>query len=218
MLKSTAYNKAYYEEHRQSGLDYLGYGDWQDKYAQWLTDCLGWKGKRVLDVGCACGSILRGLGKSGAIVQGVDLNEHAIQLGRRKWPDMTPLLHVCDAVNLHLFSGGSWNGIHTNQVAEHWRPEHVPLIMEELSRVTTSGSLWWCALDTEEFFSRHNRSTSDPGEDPTHLCVKARKWWIDQLPKHSWIDETENYDRILRSHPTSYLAKYDWDYFLARKK
>ena len=33
---------------------------------------------------------------------------------------------MCDAVNLHLFGDGSWDAVHTAQVAEHWRPELVP--------------------------------------------------------------------------------------------
>ena len=121
--------------------------------------------KRVLDVGCACGAVLRGLGDAGAIVQGVDLSEYMIQLGREKWPDMAPLLKVADAVNLHSFEDGHWDAIHTAQVAEHWRPELVPLVLRELHRVTASGGLLFCALDTEELFARQGR---DPGAGGPH--------------------------------------------------
>src|SRR5262249_35606636 len=103
--------------------DYLGFGDWQRQYGRWLVESLGWKGQRVLDVGCACGSVLRGLGEAGAVVQGVDVSEHMVGLGRQTWPDMAPLLHVCDAVNLHLFGEACWDGLHSGQVAEHFKPE-----------------------------------------------------------------------------------------------
>jgi len=53
------------------------------------------------------------------VVPGVDLNEHMIALGREKWPGMAGLLHVADAVNLHMFSDESWDAVHSSQVAEH---------------------------------------------------------------------------------------------------
>ena len=121
-LRSTSYGEGYYREHKLAGLDYLGFGDWQREYGRWLVGALGLGGRLVLDVGCACGSIVRGLAEAGAAAQGVDLSEHMVRLGREKWPDMAPLLHVCDAVNLHLFADGSWDAVHTAQVAEHWKP------------------------------------------------------------------------------------------------
>lgn len=54
-LSATTYGQRYYEEHRCSGLDYLGFGDWQRQYGRWLVESLALRGKRVLDVGCACG-------------------------------------------------------------------------------------------------------------------------------------------------------------------
>lgn len=213
-LKSTAYGKEYYTEHKESGLDYLGFGDWQQRYARWLVDSLSWKGKRVLDVGCACGAILRGLGEAGAVVQGVDVNEHMIQLGRQQWPDMTPLLLICDAVNLHLFPDASWDAIHTAQVAEHWKPKLVPLILEELRRVTKPGGLLFCALDTEELFARQGRTLEH--EDPTHVCIRPMSWWHAQLEANGWELCGAHIERRLRSHPDSYLTKHDWDWFVAR--
>ena len=68
-LTARGFDRRYYDEHKLAGLDYLGFGDWQREYGRWLVESLGLKGKRVLDVGCACGAILRGLGEAGAIVQ-----------------------------------------------------------------------------------------------------------------------------------------------------
>jgi 2-polyprenyl-3-methyl-5-hydroxy-6-metoxy-1,4-benzoquinol methylase len=122
-LTSKSYDVNYYEQHRAAGLDYLVYGEWHRRYGRWFVGSLKLQGRRCLDVGCACGTLLRGLGEAGAIVQGIDLSEHMISLGRRRWPDMAPILLVCDAVNLHIFSDGLWEAIHCAQVAEHWRPE-----------------------------------------------------------------------------------------------
>ncbi len=214
-LSSHAYDHHYYEEHKIAGLDYLGFGDWQLEYGRWLVDSLGLKGQRLLDIGCACGAILRGLGEAGAVVQGVDVNEHMIHLGRAKWPDMAPLLFVCDAVNLHLFGDSCWDAIHTAQVAEHWKAELVPHILHELARVVVPGGLMFCALDTEELFARQGRVVEH--EDPTHVCIRPMAWWHEQLQQAGWAVCSAEVEPALRKHPESFLKRYDWDWFVAKK-
>jgi 2-polyprenyl-3-methyl-5-hydroxy-6-metoxy-1,4-benzoquinol methylase len=214
-LSATGFTERYYQEHKLAGLDYLGFGDWQIRYGRWLVESLVLSGKRLLDVGCACGSILRGLGQAGAIVQGVDLCEAMIRRGREHWPDMAPQLHVCDAVNLHLFSDGSWDAVHSAQVAEHWKPELVPFILRELARVTTPGGLLFCCLDTEEMFARQGRRLET--EDPTHVCIRPMTWWHDRLAEAGWQVCTADFEPALRSHPDSFLKRYDWDWFLAKR-
>jgi len=213
-LRATAYAEQYYREHQQAGLDYLGHGEWQLRYGRWLTEALAWRKKRVLDVGCACGSIVRGFGEGGVVVQGVDLCEHMIQLGRTQWPDMVPLLHVCDAVNLHLFADGIWDGLHSAQVAEHWKPELVPFILRELRRVTSPGGLFFCALDTQELFARQGRHLEH--EDPTHVCIRPLAWWHDQLAACGWQVVSDDVRPALQGHAESFLSQYDWDWFVAR--
>ncbi len=215
-LTSKGFDERYYSEHRLAGLDYLSFGDWQQQYGRWLVQSLNWKGRRVLEVGCACGSILRGLGEAQAIVQGVEINEHMVKLGREKWPDMAPLLHICDAVNLHLFGDGEWEGIHSSQVAEHWKPKLVPHILEELHRVTAPGSIFFCALDTEELFARQSRTMES--EDPTHVCIKPMSWWHEQLATAGWDVCTSEVEPALRNHKESFLKRYDWDWFAARRR
>jgi ADP-heptose:LPS heptosyltransferase/2-polyprenyl-3-methyl-5-hydroxy-6-metoxy-1,4-benzoquinol methylase len=214
-LSSRAFNHHYYHEHKRAGLDYLGFGDWQQQYGRWLVESLELRDRRVLDVGCACGAILRGLGQAGAIVQGVDVNEHMIRLAREKWPDMAPLLFVCDAVNLHLFDNASWDAIHTAQVAEHWKPELVPFILRELARIVVPNGLLFCALDTEELFARQNRRIEE--EDPTHVCIRPMAWWHDQLAQAGWHVRREEYRGKLMEHPLSFLSRYDWDWFVAER-
>ncbi len=214
-LRATGYTERYYREHRLAGLDYLGFGDWQRQYGLWLVEALGLRGRRVLDVGCACGAIVRGLGEAGAVVQGVDLCEHMVALGRAQWPDMAGLLHVCDAVNLHLFGDESWEAIHTAQVAEHWRPELVPFILRELARVVVPGGLLFCCLDTEELFARQGRRME--GEDPTHVCVRPLAWWRERLREAGWEEKSAEHEAALRGHPEGFLGRYDWDWFVARR-
>lgn len=214
-LKSTSYDEAYYREHVMGGLDYLGHGDWQISYGRWLATALSWRGKSVLDVGCACGSILRGLGEAGIVTQGIDLSDYMVRLGREKWPDMAPLLHVCDAANLHLFGDASWDGLHCAQVAEHWKPELVPTIVAELARVTRDGGLWFCCLDTTELFERQKRPPD--GGDPTHICVKPLSWWHETVTAGGWEIVSDVYRDRLSAGCDSFLRRYDWEWFVARR-
>jgi SAM-dependent methyltransferase len=215
-LSSRSFDARYYEEHKHAGLDYLGFGIWQQQYGRWLVESLQWEGKRVLDVGCACGSILRGLGQAGAVVQGVDVCEHMIRLGREQWPDITPLLFVCDAVNLHLFADGSCDAVHTAQVAEHWKPELVPHTLRELHRVVKPKGLLFCALDTAELMARQQRDASQ--EDPTHVCIRPCFWWFEQLAVAGWDVCSDEFTDRLQAHPESFLKRYDWDWFVARRR
>lgn len=215
-LNATSYGEQYYTEHVLAGLDYLGHGDWQREYAAWLADVFNWRGRRVLDVGCACGSVMRGLGHVGVVVQGVDVSEFMIDRGRRKWPDQARLMHVGDAVNLHMFADAEWDGLHSAQVAEHWHPELVPFILAELARVTKPGGLFFCTLDTVELFARNNRDMAD--EDKTHVCVRELEWWHSLLVGAGWDVVTAEYRDLLAEHAGSFLKRYDWDFFVARRR
>jgi len=214
-LSATSYDEQYYQEHRDAGLDYLAYGSWQAEYCRWLTDTLGLSGKHLLDAGCACGSIVRGFAEAGVVTDGVDLNEYMILQGRAQWPELAKRLHICDAVNLHLFEDEQFDVVHSAQVAEHWKPELVPCILRELQRVTKPRGLFVCFLDTLELMDRQGRRAEE--EDPTHICIKPLSWWQQHLTQNGWQVCSGEFRQILQKHPLSYLRKYDWDWFIARK-
>lgn len=204
------YGPEYYEEHRDAGLDYLGHGEWQENYAKWMVESLGLKpGMKMLDVGCACGSILEGFRKQGLECVGIDLSEHMIKLGREKFPGLR--LEIMDAVNMHLFKIGEFDFVHSAQVAEHWNPDLVPFILYEISRVMNLESRFFCCMDTLDFFMRHNRNPTGAGEDPTHQCLKPLFWWKavahDQFLFSAPMDD-------LKAHELSYFNQYDWDALL----
>lgn len=213
LLTATSYAEEYYEQHRRAGLDYLNYGKWQEEYGKWFVESLGLKGKSVLDVGCACGSIASGFARAGALVSGVDVNEHMITLGRTKW--LKEQLKICDASNLHYWKDATFDFIHSAQVFEHFKASLVPNILDELHRVTKPDGALFVALDTTEMFERQGRDLAH--EDATHVCVKPMAWWDELLPKHGW-ERAPDLDDKLKNHPGSYFQNYDWDYFIVRKQ
>lgn len=215
MLTATEYNKQYYEEHKIAGIDYLYFGEWQQIYGKWIERGMKWHGKTVLDVGCACGSIMRGMIEAGIIVQGIDLSQHMIDLAGEKWADMKPILHCGDADDLSRFDDESFDGIHTTQVAEHWNPDAVPQILKELARITRKDGHMYVALDTEELFIRQNRNMET--EDPTHLCIRPMSWWRNRLAETGWLDVSEQFKKNLLEQEIKFVQQHDWDWFVARK-
>lgn len=212
MLRTKVFDKDYYYEHLEAGLDYCGHGGWQEGYGRWLADALGLRGKKLLDVGCACGSIAAGLAKAGVYVSGCDCNEHMITMGRRQW--LADQLKICDATNLHYWADGTFDCVHSNQVYEHLKPELVPFILREAARVTVPGGLLFAVLDTTEMYERQGRRLED--EDPTHTCVKPMAWWHEMLADNGWRLDQELWQAVV-DHPQSYFRSYDWDGFVARK-
>lgn len=208
------YGVEYYARTKAEGLDLLSYGTWQERYGRWLVDVFGWRGRHVLDVGCACGSMLRGLLAAGADIDGVDCSEFLVQLGREQWPDLAGRLFIGDAVNLHSIADASYNWLHSCVVAEHWRPELVPFILAELLRVTKPGGGFFCAYESG---SGSTPGVADPAAEPTHICLRPPAWWEAQLLETGWELCSDTWRRALHAHPQSFFGDYHWDWFVARR-
>lgn len=211
-LTSVVFAEKYYEQHKRAGLDYLGHGEWQEKYGRWFVESLELQGKVMLDVGCACGSIAAGLAKAGALVSGCDVNEHMINLGRQHW--LRDQLKICDACNLHYWADETFHFIHSAQVFEHFKPELVPHILTEVHRVTKPGGVMFVCLDTKDLYERQGRVLAN--EDPTHTCIKPMVWWHAMLDRTSWMPDYDLAER-LKKHSDNYFKRYDWDWFIVRK-
>jgi ADP-heptose:LPS heptosyltransferase/SAM-dependent methyltransferase len=214
LLTSTAYDEKYYQEHKSAGLDYAAYGAWQQNYATWLAEGLDLRGKRVLDIGCACGAITHGLVDTGVNAIGTDVNEYMVRLGQDNWDRNR--LFVCDCINLHLFENNHFDCLHLHQVAEHLRPDYIPLILAELNRVSKTGAKLLLFLDTTELFERQGRHEKD--EDPTHVCIKPRSWWRNRLELAGWSDHTEEDRSRLAANRLNFFKQYDWEFLSFHKQ
>jgi hypothetical protein len=42
-------------------------------------------------------------------------------------------------------------------------------------------------------------------------------WWHEQLAASGWQECSAEHAPALRSHPDSFLRRYDWDWFIARR-
>ena len=208
------YGPDYYTRNKAHGLDLLAYGLWQERYGRWIVDALDLRGQNTLDVGCATGSMLRGIWQAGANVVGVDCSEFLVQAGRAQWPDIADRLWICDAVNLHLIEDGTFDWLHSCVVAEHWIPVLVPFIFRELLRVVKPGGHFYCAYEGDICSTS---GAGDPADEPTHICLKPVAWWEEHVRQAGWDIVSDQWASPLNDHPESFFREYQWAWFVARR-
>lgn len=116
------------EAYRFSKLDYLPR----------LVNFAGYRGKRVLDVGCGVGNDLSRFCRGGADVVGVDLAEHSIDLARRNFRQrgLRGMFQVMNGENL-AFADDTFDLVYCHTVL-HFTP-HPARMVEELHRVLKPG-------------------------------------------------------------------------------
>ncbi len=191
-LTVTEYTEAYYTEHAEKGLDYLGHGYWQEQYAKMVAD--GLENGLVFDAGCACGSILQGFKKLGHKVVGMDLNKHMIDLGKQEFGFLDSELMAGSIAETPL-PDESVDLLHTAQVLEHIPDEYTDAILDEFVRITKKGGRIFVCLDaikagqTKEMYMG----------DPTHVNIQPTLYWTRKFAKRGLLFDTEAYNRYVNS-------------------
>ena len=103
-----------------------------------LVDFDGWRGKRVLEVGCGAGTDLARFARGGAIVTGVDLASSAIELARKNFAQQGLQGEFREADGEHLpFEDNSFDLVYAHGVVQY-TPDGERLI-EECRRVLQPG-------------------------------------------------------------------------------
>jgi SAM-dependent methyltransferase len=209
-LTITEYNQAYYDEHAQQGLDYLGHGYWQEEYAKMVTEaCKTPIEGLVVDAGCACGSILKGFQKLDYRVKGADLNEHMIAIGRQHFGFTADELNAESIADMSVYTE-SVDLIHTTQVLEHIPEQQMDFILTEFARILKPEGKVFICLDavkdgeTKEMYMG----------DPTHVNIQPINYWYKLFAKHGFVFDVESYNRFVRSKykPT---AEFEENFFNA---
>jgi ubiquinone/menaquinone biosynthesis C-methylase UbiE len=198
-LSALEYNEQYYREHADNGLDYLGHGFWQESYGHMVIDATQqttYERPFVVDAGCACGSILHGLRRTGvfARVMGVDLSDHMIKLGRRHFGYTTEEL-IHGSITAIPVEGGTVSLLHSAQVLEHIPDEAIDKIIDEFGRVLRPGGRAFLCLDA----MRTGEEKKIYMGDPTHVNIQPTIYWTEKLQKRGLLFDVEGYDRFARS-------------------
>jgi SAM-dependent methyltransferase len=103
-----------------------------------LVDFDGYRGKRVLDVGCGAGTDLARFAKGGAIVTGVDLSPSAVALARENFRQqgLKGEFHEADGERLP-FADGTFDLVYAHGVVQY-TPDGQALV-DECRRVLADG-------------------------------------------------------------------------------
>ena len=113
-----------------------------------LVDFNGYRGKRVLEVGCGAGTDLARFAKGGAIVTGVDVAGSAIELARRNFQQQGLHADLREADGEHLpFPGDTFDLVYAHGVVQY-TPDGQALV-DECRRVLKP--------DGEAVFQVYNR-------------------------------------------------------------
>lgn len=98
----------------------------------------GFRGKKLLEIGCGLGTDLLQFARGGAEVTGVDLTPASIELVRRRFAmhELPVQLQVADAENLP-FADGSFDVVYSFGVLHH--TPNTPRSIEEVYRVLRPG-------------------------------------------------------------------------------
>ena len=113
-----------------------------------LVDFNGWRGKRVLEVGCGAGTDLARFARGGAIVTGVDLAASAIELARTNFAQQGLQGEFREADGEQLpFDANSFDLVYAHGVVQY--TAHAQSLVDECRRVLKPGG--------EAIFQVYNR-------------------------------------------------------------
>ena len=103
-----------------------------------LIDFNGYRGRRVLEVGCGAGTDLARFAKGGALVSGVDLSSSAIALARRNFEQQGLTADLREADGEHLpFDDGTFDLVYAHGVVQYTANPRA--LIDECRRVLTPG-------------------------------------------------------------------------------
>ena len=103
-----------------------------------LVDFDGYRGKRVLDVGCGAGTDLVRFAKGGALVSGVDISPSAVALARQNFSQQNLEADLREADGEHLpYADGTFDLVFAHGVVQY-TPDSRALV-EECRRVLKPG-------------------------------------------------------------------------------
>lgn len=216
-LSSLNYNDAYYQEHADAGLDYLGHGFWQESYASMVCEATqqgSYDKPFVVDAGCACGSILNGFRKTGlfAGVLGIDLSQHMIELGKRHFGYSSVEL-VTGTISEIPLQSGSASLLHSAQVLEHIPDQQIDKILDEFNRVLRPGGRAFLCLDS----IRRGETKEQYMGDPTHVNIQPISYWTTKLQNRGLLFDVEAYNCFAKSDkgpsdhdPRSFFQVYEY--------
>jgi len=198
-LESSAFEEAYFKELQEQNLDLKSKGTWQKMYVYYLDLIFKVKGKKILDLGCAFGSIPSAFADYRSDVIGVDISKFATE----KTPFKNIKLINTPAWDLSMIPDNSIDFVHSMYMFEYLPVDKRDQVFAEIKRICKPDALVFVIL---------NMGIHKKGQSPLiHLSQKFE--WDEIAAKYGMLDGARTYYYKLmetRVPGWEFMAIYHW--------
>lgn len=139
------------------------------------------KDVKVLDIGCANGTIVQALHDNGYNGYGCDVAPEAIKLC--KTYDV-PNCYVASAVNMSIFDDNEFHSVMTSDVLEHIFPEDLNKCIKEIYRITEN--YVFARICTTHERNRKFEHLYPEGLTNLHVSIMSATDWILLFKQHNF--------------------------------
>lgn len=144
------------------------------------------QGDRILDLGCAIGTVAHFMASRGAEVTGVDLSPVAIEKARQVWADQDNLTFLRgDASKLDMFEDATFDKVTAADLLEHVPDAVLSDMLGEVRRVLRDGgTLFVYTPNPYHWIELLKAYTPLLKQDPTHIALRGGRAIIRALERH----------------------------------
>jgi len=136
--------------------------------------------RRVLEIGCAAGPIVRQLNDLGIEAHGIDISEWAVE--NRFHPNVIQ----ASATDLP-YETGSFDLVFSCHALEHLPTEIADAAFAEIGRVSGQYQFHMMPIiGIPPYHAPFEQALAGLRSDPTHNLLNTREWWIEQWQRHGW--------------------------------
>jgi len=186
---------------------------WNERLVEALEQGYSLRNKRIVDLGCAYGSVVAAMIKAGHDAYGIDLSDFGIAEGQKEYSLLESKTIQGSIHDLSCYPSEHFHFLFSNQVFEHLPGHLCETLAVETFRVAKPKAVLWAGLvlDISSDYQPQGFDPKDP--DPTHINIRPKAWWDEKFIKAGWVINDE-FDETFRKHELSdgysFFKDYDW--------
>lgn len=180
------YNYNYY------GPDNIAYKEGYDlktrrrKYADIIENIKNHCPPPIIDIGCGPGYLVHILRENGIEAFGCDFSPAALKLAT---PQSAPFLRKTNLTYLP-YSDNEFGSSVCFHTLEHLSPEQIEKALNEITRITQK-RFYGIIPTCDGVIQEDKKIKRQILEDPTHVSIMVRRWWLDKFRTKGWKEKTD---------------------------